>query len=282
VSTYSLVPVTGALAVLAIWYALIAARAGGARRERARIDRFVRSAGGVGADSVGVVARLGNAIRTVGRPFGRGDPTAELRFGAAIVGAALAAAALPTLGFDVREVGLGALGGAFLGYAAPGIALGRRVGERRRQIARSFPPTLDMLALCADAGLGLDAAIGQVVRRWDNAVTAELRRVLVELQVGRDRREALRGMARRLGLPEVTRFANAIAQADSLGVPLARVLQDQAAEVRQSRRSKAEESARTAPVKMMFPMVLLIFPALFIVILGPAVPRLLQALSTGP
>ncbi len=94
--------------------------------------------------------------------------------------------------------------------------------------------------------------------------------------MGSDRRAALRGLGRRVGIPDVTRFANAIIQADSLGVPISKVLIEQAIEMRTRRRQRAEEAARKAPIKMLFPMVGLIFPALFVVILGPAVPGLLD------
>ena len=92
--------------------------------------------------------------------------------------------------------------------------------------------------------------------------------------MGRERRQALRELARRTDVPDISKFVNAVIQADTLGVGLAKVLQDQAVELRTKRRQRAEEQARLAPVKMMFPMVLLIFPALFLVILGPAVPKL--------
>jgi tight adherence protein C len=137
-----------------------------------------------------------------------------------------------------------------------------------------------MLALSAEAGLSFDGAIGQVAHRWNNALSDEFRRLLVEFQMGRERRHALRELADRSGVAELARFANAVVQADSLGVPLSRVLHEQSAEIRLRRRQRAEELARKAPVKMLFPMVGLIFPALFVVILGPAVPRLLEALGS--
>ena len=139
-----------------------------------------------------------------------------------------------------------------------------------------------MLALSAEAGLSFDGAIGQVAHRWESALSEEFRRLLVEFQMGRERRFALREMAHRSGVPELGRFANAVVQADSLGVPLSRVLHEQSAEIRLRRRQRAEELARKAPVKMLFPMVALIFPALFVVILGPAVPRLLEAFGSMP
>ena len=97
--------------------------------------------------------------------------------------------------------------------------------------------------------------------------------------MGRERRQALKEMAQRTGVPELSRFAAAVIQADSLGVPLSRVLHEQSSEIRIRRRQRAEESAQKAPVKMLFPMVFLIFPALFVVVLGPAIPRLLEAFS---
>ncbi len=146
---------------------------------------------------------------------------------------------------------------------------------------RALIPSLDMLALSAEAGLAFDGAIAQVVLRWRNPLSDELRRLLLEFQMGRERKQALRGLARRTGLPDLLKFVNAVIQADTLGVGLAKVLADQALELRTKRRQRAEEQARIAPVKMMFPMVLLIFPALFVVILGPAVPKLTAIFTVG-
>ena len=129
------------------------------------------------------------------------------------------------------------------------------------------------MALAADAGLGFDAALAQVVPRLDGPLAAELRRVLVELRIGRDRRLALRELARRTALPETARMTNAIIQADALGLPLTRTFRELASEIRVRRRQLAEEQARTAPIKMLFPMVLLIFPALFVVILASRSPK---------
>ena len=176
---------------------------------------------------------------------------------------------------------LATLLGLFLGYAIPGIALGRAIRGRQRAIQRALPAALDMLALSASAGLTFDGAVGQVVERWQTPLSDELRRLLVEFRMGSDRRVALRGLARRTGLADVGRFVNAIIQADSLGVPISKVLSEQAGEMRTRRRQRAEEAARTAPVKMLFPLVGLIFPALFVVILGPAVPRFLTLFANA-
>lgn len=188
--------------------------------------------------------------------------------------AALAVAALFKV--DLLLFLLVSLLGLFLGYALPGILLGRAIRARQRQILRALPAALDMLALSATAGLTFDGAIAQVVERWATPFSEELRRLLLEFRMGSDRRTALHALARRIGIADVTRFTNAIIQADSLGVPISKVLIEQAIEMRTRRRQRAEEAARKAPIKMLFPMVGLIFPALFVVILGPAVPGLLD------
>jgi tight adherence protein C len=177
---------------------------------------------------------------------------------------------------------IGAAVGAAAGYSIPGIAISSIKRSRKSAIQRALIPSLDMLALSAEAGLAFDGAITQVVQRWKNPLSDELRRLLVEFQMGRERKQALRELARRADIPDLGKFVNAVIQADTLGVGLAKVLQDQALELRTKRRQRAEEQARLAPVKMMFPMVLLIFPALFVVILGPAVPKLTAIFNLGP
>ena len=182
---------------------------------------------------------------------------------------------------DLLLLLLAVLFGLFLGYAIPGIVLSRSIRSRQHQIQRALPSALDMLALSAGAGLTFDGAVGQVIERWHTPLSDELRRLLVEFRMGSERRVALRGLAKRTGLADVSRFVNAIIQADSLGVPISKVLTEQAVEMRTRRRQRAEEAARKAPVKMLFPMVGLIFPALFVVILGPAVPRFLTLFSNA-
>ena len=182
---------------------------------------------------------------------------------------------------DLLLLLLAVLFGLFLGYAIPGIVLARSIRSRQHQIQRALPSALDMLALSAGAGLTFDGAVGQVIERWHTPLSDELRRLLVEFRMGSERRVALRGLAKRTGLADVSRFVNAIIQADSLGVPISKVLTEQAVEMRTRRRQRAEEAARKAPVKMLFPMVGLIFPALFVVILGPAVPRFLTLFSNA-
>jgi tight adherence protein C len=229
------------------------------------------------------------AERTQQRLSEAGDPFAlgpveflGLQLGACLVGTALfAAAAAFGIGPQLGWIVLIGLAGALVGILVPSVWLDRVAKNRRRQIQRALPSALDMLALSARAGMTFDGAISQVVQRWDSPLSDEFRRILAEFRMGRDRRDALRAMAERTGVPDVKRFANAVVQADSLGVPISKVLLDQSIEMRTRRRQRAEESARTAPVKMLFPMVGLIFPALFVVILGPAVPRFLELFATA-
>jgi tight adherence protein C len=158
-----------------------------------------------------------------------------------------------------------------LGYLLPVMWLGGRIKGRRLDIMQALPDALDLLTISVEAGLGFDAALAKVVEKWDNALTREFSRVLAEIRVGKLRREALRDMAERVEVPELRSFVAAIVQADQLGASIGRILHVQAAQMRQRRRQKAEELARQAGIKIMFPLIFLIFPALFIVILGPAV-----------
>jgi tight adherence protein C len=169
-----------------------------------------------------------------------------------------------------------ALAGA-LGYFAPTIWLTLKINNRKGEILRALPDALDLLTISVEAGLGFDAAMSKVAEKWDNELSQAFTRVLVEIQMGTLRREALRKMADRAGVPELTSFVAAIIQADQLGVSLARVLHIQSEQMRIRRRQRAEELANQAPIKMMIPLVFLIFPALFVVLLGPALPSLRTA-----
>jgi tight adherence protein C len=158
-----------------------------------------------------------------------------------------------------------------LGYMLPVMWVGARIGARKAEIMRALPDALDLLTISVEAGLGFDAALAKVVEKWDNALTYEFGRVLAEVRVGKLRREALRDMAERVEVPEVKSFVAAIIQADQLGASIGRILHVQAAQMRMKRRQRAEETAQKAPIKMLIPLVFLIMPALFIVLLGPAV-----------
>ena len=167
--------------------------------------------------------------------------------------------------------------GALLGYVLPGIWLTLRIRTRKANILRALPDALDLLTISVEAGLGFDAAMTKVTEKWTNELSQAFTRVLIEIQMGTVRRLALRAMADRADVPELTSFVAAIIQADQLGVSLARVLHIQSEQMRIRRRQRAEELAHQAPIKMMIPLVFLIFPALFVVLLGPALPSLRSA-----
>ncbi len=158
-----------------------------------------------------------------------------------------------------------------LGFYLPGTWLGSRIRKRQHEIIRSLPDALDLLTICVEAGLSFDAALAKVVEKWDNELSHAFARVLYEIQLGKLRREALRNMADTMDIRDVSNFVAAIIQADQLGVSIAKVLRIQADQMRVRRRQRAEELARKAPIKMLIPIVFLIFPALFIILLGPGV-----------
>jgi tight adherence protein C len=165
-----------------------------------------------------------------------------------------------------------------LAYTAPGIMLDRLAAARRDQIGRALPDALDLLAVTVEAGLGLYGAIGRLVEVTRGPLSDEFALVLSELRVGQSSERALRAMATRLDTPEVTSFVRALIQGEKLGLSLATTLKNQANDVRNTRRAITEERAGKAPVRMLFPIAVFIFPALFIVILGPAVIVLKQYL----
>jgi tight adherence protein C len=167
---------------------------------------------------------------------------------------------------------------AVLGFMLPALWLGSKIRSRKNSVIRSLPDALDLLTICVEAGLGFDQAMQKVAEKWDDELSHAFARVLHEIRLGKSRREALRDFANRLDVSDVTSFVAAVIQAEQLGVSIAKVLRIQSDQMRVRRRQRAEEKAHQAPVKMLFPMVFLIFPAIWIVLLGPA---LLQALSTN-
>jgi tight adherence protein C len=170
-----------------------------------------------------------------------------------------------------RVLLMGVVGAA--GYYLPALWLWSRGSRRQREITRSMPDALDLLTICVEAGLGFDGAMARVAEKWADELSRELARVLQEIQLGKLRREALRSMADRVQVSEMSTFVAAITQAEELGVSIAKVLRIQSEEMRRRRRQRAEELARQAPIKMLPAIAFLIFPAIFVVLLGPAVIR---------
>jgi tight adherence protein C len=164
-----------------------------------------------------------------------------------------------------------------LGYYLPGSWLGSKIRRRQHEILKSLPDALDLLTICVEAGLSFDAAMAKVVEKWDNELSRAFARVLQEIQLGKLRREALRNMADTMDIRDVSNFVAALIQADQLGVSIAKVLRIQSDQMRVRRRQRAEELARQAPIKMIIPIVFLIFPALFIILLGPGVLTVIRS-----
>lgn len=163
-------------------------------------------------------------------------------------------------------------------FMSPGIWLGRKVKARQKAIQMALPDAIDLLTISVEAGLGFDPALQRVTEKWDNELTYEFSRLLHEMRVGKSRREAMRELSGRCGVDDLNVFVSSIIQADHLGVSITQVLRTQSRQIRLRRRQRAEETAHKAPIKMLFPMVFLIFPAVYAVILGPAIPSILNGL----
>ena len=170
---------------------------------------------------------------------------------------------------------LGGVAG-FAGFASPNFWLSSKVSARQAEILKALPDALDMMTICVQAGLGLSGAMQRICDNWNNSLADEFARVLAETRLGRSRIDALEALGQRTGVEEVISFVIALTMAERMGANIAQVLQVQAKQMRIARRQRAEKLAREASIKMLFPLVFLIFPAMFAVILGPAVPILLE------
>jgi tight adherence protein C len=190
---------------------------------------------------------------------------------AAVLLGALAFLLLMLLHTSVAQRILFSLLVAMLGFTLPVVWLGGKIKTRKKEVLHALPDALDLLTISVEAGLGLDAAMSRVNEKWDNELSKAFGRLIAEMRMGHSRRDALRSMAARLDVSEVTAFVAAIIQADQLGVSIAKVLRIQSEQMRIRRRQRAEEQAQKAPLKMTFPLVLLIFPSLWIILLGPAI-----------
>ena len=169
---------------------------------------------------------------------------------------------------------------AAIGYIAPGFVMSSRIRRRRDAVQAALPDALDLLAVSVEAGLGFDAAISKLVEHMDGALIDEFGLALSEMRVGEARQDALKKLSSRIDSPELSAFVRAIIQADQLGISLGRILRVQAVDSRLKRQAAAEEKAMKAPIKMLFPTVAFIFPAMFIVILGPAMLNLAKVFSS--
>ena len=238
-----------------------------------------------------VIAPLGGRMVGLGRKLVRADTARKIQYRLNIAGNPPA--------WDVNRIlGLKVLGGALFGglgflyllgigwpfyrvvlatglvaafgYALPNVLLYNAGAKRSTLMRNALPDAMDLLTISVEAGLGFDAAVSRVAKNGDGPLNQEFARLLQEMQLGVGRVDSMRAMAERTSMPDLKSFCSAMVQADSLGIPIARVLRIQSQEMRTKRRQRAEEKAQQVPVRIMIPLVLFILPCLFIVILGPA------------
>jgi tight adherence protein C len=168
-----------------------------------------------------------------------------------------------------------------LGFYFPQLYLTSTIQKRQKSVRKAMPDALDLLTVCVEAGLGFEAAMAKVAEKWENELSLAFSRVIQEVQLGKLRRDAMRDMAERIGIPEMTSFVAAVIQSEMLGVSMSKVLRIQSEQMRMKRRQFAEEEAHKAPIKMLIPMGLLIFPSLMIVLLAPAGIKLMHSSLLG-
>jgi tight adherence protein C len=215
-------------------------------------------------------------LRLLGAGMGRTmTPTVFLAAKAAIGGVGL------LFGFAFGVSSFGPLGGIALaglfaagGFALPGVYVSGKARRRREAISAELPDALDLLAVSVEAGLGFDGAVSKLTEHMEGPLADEFSLTLGQMRIGESRHDALKKPSERVDTQEVATFARAIIQADQLGISLGRILRLQATDTRLKRQAAAEEKAMKAPIKMLFPTVLFIFPAMFLVILGPALIQL--------
>jgi tight adherence protein C len=226
------------------------------------------------------IAKIELRLLQAGQPFGMSPVDYRIAQLTLLVG-------LPSLFmFYAHMLGIG-FGGSvlivlvalFIALMLPGYYLKLKSKARCRLALRDLPDALDLLTVSLEAGLGFDSALSKLVSKKEGVLANEFRRCLEEIRLGKTRREALTGVKERLELDELKVLISSILQAEKLGIGMVQVLRVQSHEARDRRKQRAEEQAMKAPIKMLFPLVLFIFPTLFIVLLGPAVIQVLQTFS---
>ncbi len=293
-------------AVLAFFLGFAGQRDRGAVVARQRLESFKRGAAEPGApdERAGVGTRvIGPALRGATRTLGNLLPKSML---SGVERKLITAGEPMTIsGFltmllltSTGSVGFGfliviAMGGTFgamqigvmcmlaaIGFYLPFYIVASRARQRQSAIIKSLPDAFDLITTCVEAGLGLDAALSRVAEKVQGPFSDELSRSLRDVALGKSRKEALKELGERTQVPDLIQFTNAVIQAETMGSSVGQVLRVQADQLRVRRRQRAEEQAYKAPVKMLFPLVLCIFPTLFIVILGPAAITIMQGFPT--
>ena len=186
---------------------------------------------------------------------------------------------VPLLGGNALWAIVFGVGLAILGFYLPDLVLYQTAYNRSEQIRRELPDALDLLVISVESGLGFDAALSQVARNTTGPLAEEFFRVLQEMQLGTGRPDAMRALVDRTDVADLRGFVTSMIQADTFGIPIAQVLRVQAKEMRIKRTQRIEETAQKVPVKILFPLIFCILPALFIVILGPAAISIIESFS---
>jgi tight adherence protein C len=298
------VVLVGAVVAFFAGVAIVVANLAGASFGRAGISRSLHSIDtvyGATADDDGIRGNtvLGNRIAKLGRaatprmalsgirrrldyagnpPFWTVDRVFEIK-GLGLIAAGVVGVVLGVLTGGGVGGFVGGLAGAAFGFFVPDLILFDLSQRRQGTIRHTLPDILDTLTVSVEAGLGFDAALAQVTRYGRGPLAGEFARVLQEMQIGRSRVEALRALAARTNVMELRSFCAIVVQATELGVPIANVMREQAREMRIRRRQRAEELAQKVPVKILFPLIFCLFPAVFIIVLGPGVIHILDVFS---
>ena len=228
----------------------------------------------------GRAEHMRHRLTLAGNPQGmNADKFLTLKLLAALVMGALVFLFTLASGFSFGRFLISALLMGAAGFFLPDLWLRNLIEKRQKAIRLALPDCLDLLTISVEAGLGFDAALAKVIKHIGGPLAGEFARMLQEMQVGVSRREALRSLSSRTDVEELRSFVTSMVQADIFGVSIARVLRTQAAEMRVQRRQRAEEKAQKAPVKLVFPVVICIFPAIITVILGPGMVRMIMVFS---
>ena len=198
---------------------------------------------------------------------------------AVVLGGFMTASTMLSPNANFNDNALYIFGATFGGFYVPHLMLTGRITGRQKEIRKAMPEALDLLTICVEAGLGFEAAMSKVSEKWDNQLALAFARTIREIQLGKVRREAMKDMADRLGVAEMTSFVAAIIQSEQLGVSMAKILRIQSDQMRIKRRQLAEEEAHKAPVKMILPMAFLMFPTIMIIILTPAALQIATSLG---
>jgi tight adherence protein C len=223
------------------------------------------------------IQRIRRRLDLAGNPEGwDSDRVLGVKALAGLTGALLGIAVPTLLGVSPLVIVLAVVGGALLGWYAPSMWLYQVAYDRSARIRRELPDAIDLMTISVESGLAFDAAVSQVARRTEGPLAQEFFRVLQEMQIGTGRADAMRALGERTDVPELASFVQAMIQADGFGIPISGVLRVQARELRLKRSQRVEEAAQKVPVKILFPLIFCILPCLFIIIMGPAVIKMIE------